>query len=125
MYKLETNPLKRRRQIANINQSEMAEYLGVSQPLYSKIEKGEIDPEKYINKLSEKLRCKPNEIFQGKILDEIEKDFLNMPTKSRSYITHEKKPDYVNIELKGWFTKEDIKNELKYALSCFEEGGLK
>ena len=68
----DTNPLKRRRISLGITQKQISEFLNVTQSQYSKIESGESDPTKHLNKLSEILECKPNEIFSGKILNEIE-----------------------------------------------------
>ena len=84
----DTNPLKRRRISLGITQKQISEFLNVTQSQYSKIESGESDPTKHLNKLSEILECKPNEIFSGKILDEIEEEFLNDPIKERSSTFH-------------------------------------
>ena len=59
--------------------------------------------------LSEILDCKPDEIFSGKILNEIEEEFLNDPIKERSTTYHESKPDSVYIKMEGWFTQKRIR----------------
>ena len=52
----------------------------------------------------------PNEVFQGEILREIEDDFLNDPTNSFQRTFHERKPGFVNLKIKGWFTRRQIIN---------------
>ena len=59
-------------------------------------------------KLSEIFGCDPNDVFRGKILREIEDDFLNDQTNNFRRILHERKPGYVNLKIEGWFTKKQI-----------------
>ena len=54
-YRKDTNPLKRRRISLGITQKQISEFLNVTQSQYSKIESGESDPTKHLNKLSEIL----------------------------------------------------------------------
>ena len=106
--KQETNPLKRRRLSLGYNQKQMSELMEITQSQYSRIENGSSDPTKYLKKLSEIFECEPNEIFQGKILEEIESDFLKNPRREMMCTYHEKKPDSVYVKLEGWFTEEDL-----------------
>ena len=117
-----TNPLKRRRVSLGITQQQMSEFLNVTQSQYSKIESGESDPTKHLNKLSEILDCKPNEIFSGKILNEIEEEFLNDPIKERSTTYHESKPDSVYIKMEGWFTQKELEDFIEFSKSGFQDG---
>ena len=103
-----TNPLERRRLQFGYSQQEISELLGITQSQYSRIEKGDSDPNKHLKKLSEIFNCEPNEVFQGKILREIEDGFLNDPTNKFQRIFHERKPGYVNLKIDGWFTKKQI-----------------
>ena len=103
-----TNPLERRRVQFGYSQQDISKLLGITQSQYSRIEKGDTDPNKHIKKLSEIFNCEPNEVFQGKILREIEDDFLNDPTNSFQRIFHERKPGFVNLKIEGWFTKKQI-----------------
>ena len=48
------------------------------------------------------------EIFQGKIVEEIENEFLTNPTKEMKCTYHEKKLDSVYVKLEGWFTEEEL-----------------
>ena len=121
-YRKDTNPLKRRRISLGITQKQMSEFLNVTQSQYSKIESGESDPTKHLNKLSEILDCKPNEIFSGKILKEIEEEFLNDPIKERSTTYHESKPDSVYIKMEGWFTQKELEDFVEFSKSGFQDG---
>ena len=58
--------------------------------------------------MSEIFNCKPNEVFQGKILREIEDNFLNDPTNNFQRVFHKRKPGFVNLKVEGWFTKTQI-----------------
>lgn len=121
-YRKDTNPLKRRRISLGITQKQISEFLNVTQSQYSKIESGESDPTKHLNKLSEILDCKPNEIFSGKILNEIEEEFLNDPIKERSTTYHESKPDSVYIKMEGWFTQKELEDFVEFSKSGFKDG---
>ena len=54
--------------------------LGITQSQYSRIEKGDTEPNKHLKKLSKISSSELNEVFQDKILREIEDDFLNNST---------------------------------------------
>ena len=102
------NPLERRRLQFGYSQQEMSKFLGITQSQYSRIEKGDSDPNKHLKKLSEIFNCEPNDVFEGKILREIEDTFLNDPTNNFQRIFHKRKPGYVNLKIEGWFTKKQI-----------------
>ena len=121
-YRKDTNPLKRRRISLGITQKQISEFLNITQSQYSKIESGESDPTKHLNKLSEILDCKPNEIFSGKILNEIEEEFLNDPIKERSTTYHESKPDSVYIKMEGWFTQKELEDFVEFSKNGFQDG---
>ena len=104
------NPLERRRIQFGYSQQDISKLLGITQSQYSRIEKGASDPNKHLKKLSEIFDCEPNEVFQGKILREIENDFLNDPTNDFQRTFHERKPGYVNLKIEGWFTRKQIIN---------------
>lgn len=106
--KTETNPLKRRRLSLGYNQKQMSELMEITQSQYSRIENGSSDPTKYLKKLSEILKCEPDEIFKGKILEEIENEFLKNPLREMMCTFHEKKPHSVYVKLEGWFTEEEL-----------------
>ena len=103
-----TNPLERRRFQFGYSQQEISKLLGITQSQYSRVEKGESDVKKHLKKLSDIFGCDPNEVIQGKILREIEDDFLNNQANSFQRIFHERKPGYVNLKIEGWFTKKQI-----------------
>ena len=103
-----TNPLERRRIQFGYSQQDISKLLGITQSQYSRIEKGASDPNKHLKKLSEIFGCEPNEVFQGEILKEIEDYYLNYPTNSFQRTFHERKPGYVNLKIKGWFTRKQI-----------------
>ena len=104
------NPLERRRIQFGYSQQDISKLLGITQSQYSRIEKGASDPNKHLKKFSEIFDCEPNEVFQGEILREIENDFLNDPTNDFQRTFHERKPGYVNLKIKGWFTRKQIIN---------------
>jgi len=120
-YRKDTNPLKRRRISLGITQKQISEFLNITQSQYSKIESGESDPTKHLNKLSKILDCKPDEIFNGKILNEIEEEFLNDPIKERSTTYHESKPDSVYIKMEGWFTQRELEDFVEFSKSGFKD----
>ena len=102
------NPLERRRIQFGYSQQNISKLLGITQSQYSRIEKGDSDPNKHLKKLSEIFDCEPNEVVQGKILKEIDNDFLNDPTNIFQRIFHDRKPGYVNLKIEGWFTKRQV-----------------
>ena len=110
IFKHIVNPLERRRIQFGYSQQDISKLLGITQSQYSRIEKGASDPNKHLKKLSEIFDCEPNEVFQGEILREIENDFLNDPTNGFQRTFHERKPGYVNLNIKGWFTRKQIIN---------------
>ena len=107
-FKNIVNPLERRRIQLGYSQQDISKLLGITQSQYSRIEKGLSDPNKHLKKLSEIFDCEPNEVFQGKILKEIDNDFLNDPSNNFQRIFHERKPGYVNLKIEGWFTKRQV-----------------
>ena len=115
------NPLERRRMQCGYSQKDISELLGITQSHYSRIEKGNTDPNKHLKKLSEVFGCKPNEVFQGEILKEIDNDFLNDPTNNFQRIFHERKPGYVNLKIEGWFTKGQIIDNYEMLIKELDE----
>ena len=109
-----TNPLKKRRLMLGLTQMEVSSQLGITQSQYSRLEKSESDPTKYLLRLSKILDCNPEELFGSSILKEIEQDFLDLPTSNEvGFITHEHKPNEVFLDLKkGWYKITDIENLL-------------
>ena len=116
-----TNPLERRRAQFGYSQEDISKLLGITQSQYSRIEKGKTDANKHINKLSKIFDCEPNEVFQGKILREIDDDFLNNQTNSFRRIFHERKPGYVNLKIEGWFTKRQISKNYEMLIKELDE----
>ena len=116
-----SNPLKRRRAQFGYSQQDMSKLLSITQSQYSRIEKGKTDVSKHIKKLSKIFGCEPNEVFQGKILREIDDDFLNNQTNSFQRIYHERKPGFVNLKIEGWFTKKQISKNYEMLIKEFDE----
>ena len=115
------NPLERRRLQFGYSQQEISKLLGITQSQYSRIEKGDSNPNKHLKKLSEIFNCEPNEVFEGKILREIENTFLDDPTNNFQRIFHERKPGYVNLKIEGWFTKTQIVNNYEMLIKELDE----
>ena len=116
-----TNPLERRRTQLGYSQQDMSKLLGITQSQYSRIEKGKTDVNKHIKKLSKIFSCEPNDVFQGKILKEIDDDFINNQTNSFQRIYHERKPGYVNLKIDGWFTKSQISKNYEMLIKELDE----
>ena len=117
----QSNRLKRRRISLGITQKKISELLNITQSQYSKIESGDTDPTKYLNSLSQILDCKPNEIFMGEILNEIEDEFLNDPIKEMSTTYHQSKPNSVYIKMEGWFTQKELEDFVKFSKNGFKD----
>ena len=115
------NPLERRRIQFGYSQQDISKLLSITQSQYSRIEKGLSDPNKHLKKLSEIFDCEPNEVFQGKILKEIDNDFLNDPSNNFQRIFHERKPGYVNLKIEGWFTKKQVIDNYEMLLKELDE----
>ena len=119
-----SNPLERRRLQLGYSQQDISKLLGITQSQYSRIEKGDSDANKHLKKLSQIFNCKPNEVFQGEILKEIDNDFLNDPTNNFQRIYHERKPGYVNLKIEGWFTKKQIINNYEMLIKELDEWNI-
>ena len=115
------NPLERRRIKYGYSQQDISKLLGITQSQYSRIEKGDSNPNKHLKKLSEIFNCEPYEVFQGEILKEIDNDFLNDPTNSFQRTFHERKPGYVNLKIEGWFTKKQVIDNYEMLLKELDE----
>ena len=115
------NPLERRRIQFGYSQQDISKLLSITQSQYSRIEKGLSDPNKHLKKLSEIFDCEPNEVFQGKILKEIDNDFLNDPSNNFQRIFHDRKPGYVNLKIEGWFTKKQVIDNYEMLLKELDE----
>ena len=61
-----------------LTQGQVSSQLGITQSQYSRLEKSESDPTKYLVRLSQIFGCDPNELFGKTILREAEEDFLNV-----------------------------------------------
>ena len=120
-FKKIRNPLERRRIQFGYSQQEISKLLGITQSQYSRIEKGASDPNKHLKKLSEIFDCQPNEVFEGEILKEIDNDFLNDPTNNFQRIFHDRKPGYVNLRIKGWFTRKQVIDNYEMLLKELDE----
>tara|TARA_B100000242_G_C42917860_1_gene425599 strand:+ start:92 stop:577 length:486 start_codon:yes stop_codon:yes gene_type:complete len=107
-YEVEINPIKRRRVSLGLSQKDMASRLGITQSQYSRVEKSKTDPEKYIDRLAVIFGCAPEEIFGQKIMNEIQRDFLNSPSKKQAMHFDETKMDFVYLDVRGWFSKDQF-----------------
>ena len=99
-----------------LTQKQMSVKLGITQSQYSKIETGETDPTKYLNKLSKLLKCDPNDVFGGQVLTDIEERFLNDPIKDTQCIYHRRNPNKVYVKMEGWFTEEELSRFLIWTI---------
>ena len=112
--KLITNPLKKRRVMMGLTQTEVSSQLGITQSQYSRLEKSESNPTKYLVRLSKIFHCKPAELFDDSVLRNLEGDPLKFPTSNQvNFIYHEDKPNELFLDLKkGWYRIVDLENLL-------------
>ena len=116
----QTNPLKKRRIAMGLTQKQVSTKLGITQSQYSKIETGDTNPTKHLNKLSEILECDPNDVFSGQILRDMEEEFLNDPLKETQCIYHKRNPHKVYVKMEGWFTEEELSRFLIWTIDGIE-----
>ena len=123
MYSIKkiTNLLERRRVQLGYSQQKLSKLLDITQSQYSRIEKGESNPNKHIKKLSEIFECNPDEVFHGRILKEINDDFLNDETNVFQRTFHERKSGFVHLNIEGWFTRKQVMDNYKMLLSELDE----
>jgi len=85
MKKRITNPLEKRRRNNRKTQAQVAEFLGITQSQYSRLENAECSPEPYLAKLY-----------------------------------HEKKPDHIYLNIKGWFPNHIAQEAIDYLTEHME-----
>ena len=112
--KVSAYPLRKRRVMLGFTQTEVSSQLGITQSQYSRLEKSESNPTKYLLRLSKIFDCYPEELFGSFILNGIEQDFPNLPKPNEvASITHESKPNEVFLDLKkGWYKMNDLETLL-------------
>ena len=115
LYK-QTNPLRKLRMEMGLTQKQISGKLGITQSQYSKIETGETDPTKYLNKLSKILKCDPSDVFSGQILKDMEEEFLSDPIKETQCIYHKRNTGKVYVKMEGWFTEDELSRFLIWAI---------
>ncbi len=120
-YEVEINPIKRRRVSLGLSQKDMADRLGITQSQYSRVEKSKTDPEKYIDRLAVIFGCEPEEIFGQKIMNEIQRDFRNDPSKTQAMHFEETKLDSVYLDVRGWFSKQQFNDFVRDVQNGFVE----
>ena len=120
-YETEINPIKRRRASLGLSQKDMAERLGITQSQYSRVEKSKTDPEKYLDRLAAIFGCNADEIFGRKIMSEIQRDFLNDPSKTQGMQFDETKLDSVYLDVRGWFSKQQFNDFVRDVQNGFVE----
>ena len=114
MEKRITNPLEKHRRNNRKTQAEVAEFLGITQSQYSRLENAECSPEPHLAKLAEFFHCEENELYSGNILIELEDDFLNDGFKQVGGTYHEKKPNQIYLNIKGWFPNHIAQEAIDY-----------
>ena len=65
-------------------------------------------------KLAEFYHCEENELYSGKILIELENEFLNDGFKQVGVTYHEKKPNQIHLNIKGWFPYHIAQEAIDY-----------
>ena len=120
MEKRITSPLEKRRRNNRKTQAQVAEFLGITQSQYSRLENAECSPEPYLAKLAEFFNCEEDELYSGNILIELENDFLNDGFKHVGGIYHEKKPDQYYLNIKGWFPNHVAQEVIDYLTEHME-----
>ena len=109
-----TNPLKERRVILGLTQTEVASQLGITQSQYSRLEKSESDSTKYLVRLSKIFDCEPEVLFSASILTDKRNDLPSQPKPNEAdFIYREDKPNEIFLDLKkGWYKVTDIESLL-------------
>ena len=107
----------------NLSQSEISKHLDISQGLYCRMERGSVDPTKYLAKLSELFKVKTNEIYSGeKTINEViyAQIPVNLPVYGMPTLDGKK----INISNKFASTTErpDYLKDSPSAYSCFVVG---
>ena len=120
MEKRISHPLEKRRRNNRKTQAQVAEFLGIAQSQYSRLENAECLPEPYLAKLAEFFDCKDNELYAGNILVELENDFLNDGFKQVGGIYHEKKLAHIYLNIKGWFPDHISQEAIDYLTEHME-----
>lgn len=113
--------LKKRRMEKGYTQQYMSKQLGVTQSQYSKIECGTINHSKYLKQLSKILDCKPQDVFSGQALKDVENEFLKDLKKETQCIYHQKNPHKVYIKAQGWFSADELSRLLIYAIDGIDD----
>ena len=72
--------------------------------------------------ISEILGCKPNEVFGGQTLKNIEQEFIKDPIKETQCIYHDRNPNKVYLKMEGWFTADEVSRFLIYAIDGISGG---
>ena len=114
------NSLKKRRRNNRKTQAKVAEFLGITQSQYSRLENAERLPELYLAKLAEVFNSKENELCAGNILVELENDFLNDGFKKVGGTYHKKQPNQAYLNIKGWFPKHIAQEAIDYLTEHME-----
>ena len=98
----------------NLTQTEVSSQLGITQSQYSRLEKSDSDPTKYLVRLSKIFDCKPEDLFGASNLTEQRNDSTSQPKPNEAdFIYHEDKPNAIFIDLKkGWYKVTDIESLL-------------
>ena len=120
MEKRITNPLEKHRRNRRKTQAEVAGFLGITQSQYSRLENDDCSPELYLAKLAEFFDCEENELHAGNILVELENGFLNDGFKRVGCTYHEKKPDHIYLNIKGWFPNHIALEAIDYLTEHME-----
>lgn len=118
-----SNNLHKLRLENNLSQSEVSKYLNISQGLYCRLERGGVDPTKYLAKLSELFKAKTHEIYSGeKGYEEVV--YSNIPINLPVYGMPTLDGKRINISNKFASTTErpDYLKESPSAYSCFVVG---
>ncbi len=109
-----TNPLKGRRVMLGLTQTEVASQLGITQSQYSRLEKSESDSTKYLVRLSKIFDCEPEVLFSASILTDKRNDLPSQPKPNEAdFIYREDKPNEIFLDLKkGWYKITDLEDLL-------------
>lgn len=120
-----SNNLHKLRIKNNLSQSEISKHLKISQGLYCRMERGSVNPSKYLSKLTELLKAKPNEIYNQNEHAEIA-DVLHAEIPQQLPVfgmpTIDGKGVYISNKFASTTERPDYLKESPNAYACFVVG---
>ena len=122
-----SNNLHKLRMERTLSQSEISKHLKISQGLYCRMERGSVDPTKYLPQLSELLKAKPIEIYNRDqhidVSDFVEANIpINLPVFGMPTLCG--RGVYISNKFASTTERPDYLKESPNAYACFVVGNF-